>query len=345
MTQPLSPDDLKVQLHERAREVGFDLCGVAPAVAPATLAQFHAWLDRGFAGEMHYLPRRRDAYASPEGVLPGARSVIVLAMNYRTADPPAQLQPGEGRIARYAWGSVDYHDLLRDRLRQLADWLHAARPGCRTRGVVDTAPLLERDFARFAGLGWFGKNTMLINRRLGSWLFLAALLTDVELPPDAPHATDHCGTCTRCLDACPTGAFPEPYVLDATRCISYLTIEQRGAIPEPLRVEVGEWLFGCDVCNEVCPWNHKAPRSRESAFEPLAALAPARAAEFVSLTPEEFAQRYAGSPLSRPGWEGMRRNARTVLENTRGDGLTPEGADDDVTAPADAGTPAAAVRR
>jgi epoxyqueuosine reductase len=319
----LDPHDLKRRMAAEAAARGFDLCGVAPAVAPTTLADLHAWLDRGFAGEMQYIERRREAYASPEHVLPGVRSVILLAMNYRTADPPPT-PAGQGRVARYAWGTADYHDLLRERLRQLADWLHAEVTGCRTRGIVDTAPLLERDFARLAGLGWFGKNTMLINKRLGSWLFLAALLTDVELPPDAPHDAAHCGTCTRCLEACPTDAFPTPYVLDATRCISYLTIEKRGEIPADLHSGVGEWLFGCDICNEVCPWNRKAPRSTEPAFQPQLALFSADPREFLQLTDAEFDERYGGTPLARTGREGMRRNAEIVAANAaaaRGAGL------------------------
>lgn len=306
---------LAAGLKQQALALGFDLCGIAPAVAPTTLAEFQHWIDRGFAGEMTYLPRRAAAYASPDHVLTGVRSVVMLAMNYRTADP-APTQPGQGRIARYAWGTADYHDLLRGRLRQLADWLHTTCPGCRTRGVVDTAPLLERDYARLAGLGWFGKNTMLIHKRLGSWLFLAGLLTDLELPPDAPHTTAHCGTCTRCLDACPTDAFPEPYVLDATRCISYLTIEHRGPIPEELQSEIGDWLFGCDVCNEVCPWNAKAPRSTEPAFQPQQHLHPADAREFLTLTSVEFQTRYGDTPLARPGLDGLRRNAQIVLQNS-----------------------------
>ena len=189
----------------------------------------------------------------------------MLAANYRTTDPspPAPLA---GRVSWYAWNDADYHALLRERLAKLADFLHEQRPGCRTRGTIDTAPLLERDFARAAGLGWFGKNTMLINKRQGSWIFLAGLLTDVDLVPDEPHETSHCGTCTRCLDACPTEAFPEPYVLDARKCIAYLTIELSGAIPADARESMGEWLFGCDICQDVCPWNKKAPLKNDAAF-------------------------------------------------------------------------------
>jgi epoxyqueuosine reductase len=212
---------------------------------------------------------------------------------------------------------VDYHALLRDRLQQLAAVLHEHRPGCRTRCVVDTAPLLERDFARLAGLGWFGKNTMLIHKRLGSWLFLAALLTDVDLPADAPHETAHCGACTRCLDACPTNAFPEPYVLDATRCISYLTIELRDRpIPEELRPGVEDWLFGCDVCNDVCPWNHKAPSTTDPVLQPDPDIANIDAVELLSMSQAEFDRRFALTPLSRPDRDGMLRNACIVLGNS-----------------------------
>ena len=186
-------------------------------------------------------------------------------------DSPSTTIPA--RVARYATGTRDYHDVLRERLSELADFVHGQLPGCRTRGIVDTAPLLERDFARRAGLGWFGKNTMLLDRHFGSWFFLAALLIDQPLDPDAGDQTNHCGTCTACLDACPTDAFPEPYVLDARRCISYLTIELRNEpIPTELREGLGDWVFGCDICQEVCPWNRDAPATSEPEFEPVAGL-------------------------------------------------------------------------
>jgi epoxyqueuosine reductase len=222
----------------------------------------------------------------------------------------------KARIARYAQGSADYHDVIRAKLRELARFLRHEVPGCKARGVVDTAPLLERDFARLAGLGWFGKNTMLINKRLGSWFFLAALLVDVELEYDAPHAASHCGKCTRCLDACPTGAFVEPYVLDARRCISYLTIEHRGAIPEELRPGMGDWLFGCDICQEVCPWNSKAPLSSEPAFAAHPELTGADAAALLSLEEGEFRRRFGGTALARPGRAGLVRNAAIVAGNS-----------------------------
>ena len=319
-----------------ARRIGFELVGIAPAVSPPGLPKLHEWLRAGFAGEMQYLPRREAAYAHPSNVSASVRSVVMLAINYRTEEPQSVTSPQSvesvesdepvepfkpsvaGRVARYAWGTADYHDLLRDRLRQLSDFLHAQRPGCTTRGVVDTAPLLERDFARLAGLGWFGKNTMLIHKRAGSWLLLAGLLTDIELAADAPHATSHCGTCTRCLDVCPTDAFPEPYVLDARKCISYLTIELKGPIPTELRDGVGEWLFGCDLCQDVCPWNRKAPVSPEPAFQPQPDLNPADCVAILRMSREEFQERFAKTPLERPGFDGLRRNAAIVLGN-RGD--------------------------
>jgi epoxyqueuosine reductase len=211
---------------------------------------------------------------------------------------------------------MDYHTVLRERLAQLLSWLQAERPGSRGRGVVDTAPLLERDFARRAGLGWFGKNTMLINKRLGSYFFLGALLIDLQLEPDPPHETMHCGTCTACLDACPTDAFPEPGWLDARRCISYLTIELRGPVPEDLRDGIGDWIFGCDVCQEVCPWNRKSPSGRDPALDSRSELAQLDPAELLSLSDDDFRRRFRGTALTRPKRSGLLRNAALVLGNT-----------------------------
>jgi len=222
-----------------------------------------------------------------------------------------------GRVARYAWGTADYHDLIRSRLKQLADVIHQRSPDCTTRAVVDTAPLLERDFARLAGLGWFGKNTVLIHKRAGSWLLLGALLTSLDLIPDAPHATSHCGTCTRCLDACPTDAFAAPYVLDARRCISYLTIELKGAIPRDLRSGLHDWVFGCDVCQDVCPWNRKSPRGEIPEFRPLPDLNPLDPLTVLQMTREQFRARFRNTPLERPGFDGIRRNAAIVVGNLR----------------------------
>ncbi len=328
---------LTAALKLHARDIGFELVGVAPAVRAGTWEKLDEWLGRGFAGEMQYIERRREAYRHPEHVLPQVRSVVMLGLVYGGGGAAAQrggigrggsvladahvlanVATGDGpRMARYALGTRDYHEVIREKLRQLADALHVLNPGCKTRGVVDTAPLLERDFARLAGLGWFGKNTLLINKRLGSDLFLAALLTDCELEPDQPHETQHCGTCTRCLEVCPTGAFPEPYVLDATKCISYLTIELRNApIPEELRSGMGDWLFGCDECQTVCPWNHKAPATHVPEFQPDPSLAGRSLAEWLSLTPEQFEQQLGNTPFSRPGWQGIIRNACVVAGNS-----------------------------
>ena len=242
----------------------------------------------------------------------GTRSVIMAAMNYNDGAEPA----AGGRIARYAWGTADYHDVLKPRLQKLADLLRNEVPTARTRIVIDTAPLLERDFGRLAGIGWFGKNTMLISRAIGSWFFLGAVLTDLEISCDTPVEQDYCGSCTRCLDACPTDAFPEPGVLDARRCISYLTIEhRRESIPLDLRIGIGEWLFGCDICQDVCPWNRFSPDDTLPEFQHLTSLNPVDCRELLTLSAEQFAIRFRDSPLSRPGRAGLLRNAAIVLGN------------------------------
>ena len=318
----LATESLSERLREAARTAGFDLCGFAPAITPPTYPRFLDWLDAGHAAGMSYLETRREAYAHPRGVLDGARSVVMLAMNYhnnsKDAGNPDQISNSTGRVARYAQIERDYHDILRQRLRSLCDWLAAERPGCVARGIVDTAPLLERDFARLAGLGWFGKNTLLINRKLGSWLFLAAIVTDLDLPADRQFAASHCGTCTRCLDACPTDAFPEPYVLDARKCIAYWTIEHRGTIPDDVKPGLGDWLFGCDICQEVCPWNRKAPQASDPAMAARSHLSHLDALELLGLDDGQFKARFRGTPLDRPKLEGLQRNAAVVLGN-RGD--------------------------
>jgi epoxyqueuosine reductase len=225
------------------------------------------------------------------------------------------MQGGSPKVARYARGA-DYHNVLRERLNQLLAWVQQQVPDCKGRGVVDTAPLLERDFARRAGLGWFGKNTMLLNKKLGSYFFLGALLLDLELTPDSPHETRHCGTCTACLDACPTEAFVAPGVLDSRRCISYLTIELRGPIREELRQPMGNWIFGCDICQEVCPWNRKAPFATEPALQPRADLENVDPLELLAISEEEFRQRFRGTALLRTKRRGLVRNVAIALGNS-----------------------------
>lgn len=316
---PPDPEELTRSLKQFAAQERFFLSGAAPAIRPPHYDFFCQWLDRGMAGTMEYLPERREAYSHPRHVLDQARSVLMLGASYFGAnhvDGELPVAPGQGRIARYAWGIDDYHDWIHGRLKRLIRRVQEHWPQVSVRGVVDTAPLLERDFARLAGLGWVGKNTMLIHKRAGSYFFLAALILDTELLYDEAHESDHCGTCTRCLDACPTQAFPEPGVLDARRCISYLTIEHRGSIPTELREGLGTWWFGCDVCQDVCPWNrHAAPE--HSAVDSTESQAVVDLHEVIAMDDEAFRQRFRRTPMWRTKRAGAIRNATYVLGNQR----------------------------
>jgi epoxyqueuosine reductase len=306
-------EKLETLIKAQAYGLGFDLAGIT-SLGPATTAPaFDDWLARGYAGEMSYLPRNAEKRRDSRLPFDGATMAIVVAMNYGGTEPP-------GPVARYARGD-DYHDVMLDRLTQLHRWIEE-RVGRRVIGkaYVDTGPLLERDLARRAGLGWFGKNTMLINPRAGSFFFLGSLLVDLELESDAPFETDHCGTCRRCLDACPTGALTEAHVLDATKCIAYLTIELKGEIPVELRPLTGELVYGCDICQEVCPWNEKfALPLREPAFAARAAIAgkdaQTLAREILAMSDEDFRTTFKGSPMKRAKLRGLKRNAAVVLGN------------------------------
>jgi len=309
----MSAASLTAALKDEAHRLGFELCGACPPVEPPGLARFHAWLSAGRAGEMRYLVDRAGAYRHPRYVLDGVQGILMLAKAYRSVEPQ-QAGPGEGRVSRYAWG-LDYHGWIRKQLRQLAQFHRRCAPQARVRGVVDTAPLLERDFAQLAGLGWIGKNTLLLNRAWGSWFFLAALLTTEPLEYDEPFQENHCGTCRACLDACPTGALVAPHCLDARKCISYLSIELRGPISRELRPAMGDWLFGCDVCQEVCPWNRRTPVSSEPAFQPAAGMNPVKLSELFLLDDEAFRLRFRETPLWRPGRGGLVRTAAIVLGN------------------------------
>ena len=271
------------------------------------------WIEAGYAGEMGYFEARQEAYRHPSSILQGVRSLVALAYPYATA-PFGELKAGQGKIARYAWSGTDYHDSIHPKLKRLCRRIEEARPGSRSRGVVDTAPLLEREVANQAGLGWCGKNTLLLSRWQGSYFFLACVLTDLELPYDAPHASSHCGTCTACLQACPTDAFPQPGVLDARRCISYLTIEHREAIPSELREPIGDWLFGCDVCQEVCPWNHKPARLQGCEGDRFKSI---DLCGLFDTSEDDFRRRFRRTPLWRPRRRGLLRNAAIVLGNQR----------------------------
>lgn len=300
-------------LKQEAQRLGFALAGACPAAAPPHLEQFRQWLEAGYAGQMRYLADRREAYEHPRHVLDGVRSILMLAVNYRTEEPQSP-GAGQGRVSCYAWGA-DYHDLIHERLAELIQVHRRLAPGASVRGVVDTAPLLEREFAQLAGLGWIGKNTLLLNKRLGSWFFLAALLTSEAFVYDRPFEGGHCGTCRACLDACPTGALVAPYRLDASRCISYLTIELGDHIPLELREAQGSWVFGCDVCQDVCPWNRRAPATTEESFQPRAESNPMELAELFSFDDEAFRRRFRHTPLWRPRRRGLLRNAAIALGN------------------------------
>lgn len=305
----LSADDIK----KFASSLGFSLTGVARIERTREGDFYPEWLDRGYAGEMHYLERQRAARMDPGSTLPGARSVIVCAINYNTHHPTTSYDKFRAWISRYAWG-LDYHDTLQAKLRELARWIESNAPAS-TKTYVDTGPLTERVFAKYAGIGWFGKNTCIINQRLGSWLFLGCVLTTLELKSDTPPP-DRCGTCTRCLDACPTDAFVAPYVLDSRKCISYTTIELRGAIPEDVRQGIGPHLFGCDICQDVCPWNRRAAISREPAFQPRQDLFWPEIEKLLSFTSDEWTTRIRGTPLKRAKVKGLLRNLMVVAGNS-----------------------------
>ncbi len=306
---------LEERLKQHALTLGFSRVGIARAAEADSFARYLAWLEQGHAGEMDYLHKNAAARRHPASILTEVRSVVMVAMNYNPGSGGRELPDSPAIVARYARSGNDYHDVLWERLDKLLAWTQEQVPGCRGRSVVDTAPLLERDFARRAGLGWIGKNTMLLDKHLGSYFFLGALLLDLDLTPDAPHVASHCGTCTACLDACPTAAFPEPGVLDARKCISYLTIELKGPIPEEQRADIGNWLFGCDVCQEVCPWNRDAPVTSDPVFEARIDIDPANPVELLSLSEEEFRQRYRHTALWRAKRRGVLRNAAVVLGN------------------------------
>jgi epoxyqueuosine reductase len=302
------------QIKAQAFGLGFDLAGITTLGAPDTTDAFDKWLAQGFAGEMHYLERGADLRRDARRPEPGMRSAVVVAMNYGGKQP-------SGPIARYARGD-DYHDIMKAKLDALGAWFVTASGGtARTRSYVDTGPVLERDLAQRAGLGWFGKNTNLINPKLGSFFFIGSLFTDADLEPDAPFGADRCGTCTRCLDACPTDAFTAPRSLDATRCISYLTIELKSEIPAEFHAAIGELVYGCDICQDVCPWNVKFSRElTEPAFLARNAIAgkDARtlAREILAMNDEEYRAAFRGSPMKRAKLRGLKRNAAIVLANS-----------------------------
>jgi epoxyqueuosine reductase len=336
---PDSP--ISAWIAERASAIGFDLCGVVPAQKFPELTHSEEWLARGYAGEMNYLadPRRSD----PQAAMPGIKSVIVCALNYNTGNPRSihaasvaagddsstdlANSPPRGWISRYAWGR-DYHEVLREKLTLLLSELrqHCAQESFDARLYADTGPVQERILAKYAGLGWLGKNTLLLNQKIGSFFFLGVILTTLDLPPtlaaDAAPPPDLCGTCRRCIDACPTAAL-EPYVMDARRCIAYLTIELRGSIPPEFREPIGHHVFGCDICQDVCPWNSRAPITQAPEFAPREFSRQSARQSLVqpdldwlaAMTEAEFRELFRGSPVKRTKWRGIVRNACIALGN------------------------------
>ena len=309
----LTPAHIK----QKAQQLGFDLCGIAPAGSFPELSFLKEWLSRGHAGEMGYMARTADARADVRNVLPGARSVIVTGTFY-TADRPYSTEHGgrdDALIARYAWGD-DYHDVLKSRLDALVSWMReVSLEPFDARAYVDTGPVQERVYAQYAGLGWIGKNTCLINPEHGSWLFLSEIICTLALEPDAP-GFDRCGTCTLCIEACPTDAIVGPHVLDATRCLSYLTIELRGAIPEEHRAALGSHVYGCDICQEVCPYNQQPPHSADPAWQPRAALDLPKLVDLWRRPDEELREITRGSAMTRAKLTGIRRNLAVAIGNS-----------------------------
>jgi epoxyqueuosine reductase len=305
------------EIREQARQCGFELAGVARAEPVPERLWFHEWVDHGFAADMRYLTdRRADVRNDPRNLLPSAQSVICVGKLYNSPWPSSAGFHERAWISRYAWGD-DYHDVLRRGLERLDESVRqAAGPGYESKICVDTAPLLERSYARLAGLGWIGKNTCLINQQGGSWFFLGELLVSLAIDPDEPPP-DRCGTCTRCIDACPTAAIVPGglgYTVDSGRCISYFTIELRGAVPEPRRAAIGSHVFGCDICQDVCPWNRRSPITEDPQFQPRHFAPPLES--LAEITEDGFRAMFRGTPVTRARYTGFLRNVAVAMGNS-----------------------------
>jgi epoxyqueuosine reductase len=307
----VDPYSLAGEIKRRAGDAGFALCGIAPAESSQYREFFRRWLDDGRQGTMEYLAKRFEERTDPRVYFPGTRSIICVAMNYYTELQPAR--EGEGRVARYALGN-DYHDYIKDRLFALADWVRTQVPEAQTRVGVDTAPVMEKELAARAGIGWMGKNTLVINPSIGSYVLLGEILTTLELPADDPIA-DRCGSCTRCIDACPTGALDHPYQLDATKCISYLTIEHRGEISAELQSKTGDWLFGCDICQDVCPWNRKVEGNDDVEIRPRFATGGISLSDVLQWKAADYQTTLRKSAMKRVKLPVLQRNARMAADN------------------------------
>jgi epoxyqueuosine reductase len=308
---------LTKSIKEKALEIGFDLVGISPVDRFPENQFYKEWLARGFAGEMKYMEREPQKREDIRNLLPEAKSVISCALNYNTDHPYStdETDKTKGWISRYAWGD-DYHEIVQNKLSYVLDFVRELSPTeLKARSYVDTGPVLDRVYGKYSGIGWFGKNTCLINQKIGSWIFIGEIITSVELDYDSA-APDRCGTCTRCIDACPTGALLHPYVLDSRLCISYLTIELREGIPLPLREKVGNNVYGCDICQDVCPWNRKAKVSHESPLQPREGLCNPDLSSFAHLTEEDFRLIFKRSPVKRAKRKGFLRNVMVAMGNS-----------------------------
>ena len=311
----MSTDQNTAFIKGEAARLGFDACGIAAAVRLDDDARrLESWLNKGYQAGMQWMERHFDLRIDPAKLLPGAKTVITLLLNYY---PEKQQQENTPHIAKYAWGQ-DYHDVIRAKLNEFLANIKARVGNIDGRGFVDSAPVLERSWAMRSGLGWIGKNGNLLTRHSGSFFFIATLITDLELTPDAPFATDYCGTCTRCLDACPTDAIVSPTVIDANKCISYLTIELKDAlIPQQYHAQLNDWMFGCDICQDACPWNRFSKATTEGAFSPIPEILDLSKQEWQLMSEEAFRKIFKGSPLKRSKWKGIMRNIN-ALDNNEG---------------------------
>jgi epoxyqueuosine reductase len=315
--------DLSQVIKNEARRLGFALAGFTTPDPPPHLSEWENWLGLGRHGQMKFMIDRRRA--EPHLLLPGCRSILVLAARYPNPREASQTIGSGiyGRIASYAWG-LDYHIVLAEQMKELTTFISTQVDLAVTaRGYTDTGPLLERDLGQRAGLGWIGKNTCLIHPGIGSFFFLAEILLDVEIEPDTPFEADRCGTCTRCLDTCPTGALQPGRSMDARRCISYLTIENKGSIPTELRPLLGEWIFGCDLCQMACPWNHHARVDGQHVFQPRPGIPMPDLVAELGLKPQEFNKKFKDSPVQRARWRGYLRNVAVALGNVGGPEVAP----------------------
>jgi epoxyqueuosine reductase len=323
--QELHPSILSERIRTRARAEGFDYVGIVPAVAlDSERERLEEWLSRGFQGEMRWMERDPNKRTDPRLLLPSARSVVVVALNYYTPHRHTD-EPLTGKISRYSWGD-DYHDVVGGKLKSLLAWIKEQWPEAEGKPCVDIQPMMDKAWAVRAGLGWIGKHSNLITRERGSWVFLGELLLNLELDYDTERMEDHCGSCTLCIEACPTNAIAEPYVVDSNKCISYATIELRAPeIPDTVAANLEGWLYGCDICQDVCPWNRFEQPTTEERFEPRAGNVNASLSEILELTPDAYSERFRRSAMKRAKLTGLQRNANALVKHRREESTEPTG--------------------